>query len=114
MVYVLFDHVSGTLRFSRAGHPHPLYLPAEGPPRLWQINGSLLGVFETQYNVQIQRLNPGDKLVLYTDGMDGAAFAEQPVGLPSLLAAAERFRGADRRAGGTAGPGPVHADAAGG
>jgi sigma-B regulation protein RsbU (phosphoserine phosphatase) len=92
MVYALFDHAEGTLRFSRAGHPHPLYLPAEGPPQLWQLNGSLLGVFETQFGVETRKLHPGDKLLFYTDGMDAASFDRQPVGLASLLAAAERFR----------------------
>jgi sigma-B regulation protein RsbU (phosphoserine phosphatase) len=92
MIYALFDHVGGTLRFSRAGHPHPLYLPASGPLRLWQSTGSLLGVFETQYTVQTEQMHPGDKLILYTDGMDAAAFGQQPVGVASLLAAAERFR----------------------
>jgi phosphoserine phosphatase RsbU/P len=94
MVYALFDHVEGTLRFSRAGHPHPLYLPKDGPPRQWQLNGSLLGVFDTQFNVHTQQLRSGDKLLFYTDGMDAASFDRQAVGLASLLAAAERFRAA--------------------
>jgi phosphoserine phosphatase RsbU/P len=94
MVYALFDHANLTLQFSRAGHPHPLYIPADGPAQLWRLNGSLLGVFETQFNLQTQQLHPGDKLILYTDGMDAAAFDREPVGLPSLLAAAERFRAA--------------------
>jgi sigma-B regulation protein RsbU (phosphoserine phosphatase) len=94
MVYALFDHVEGTLRFSRAGHPHPLYLPRDGPPRQWQLNGSLLGVFDTQFGVQAERLRPGDKLLFYTDGMDAASFDRQPVGLASLLSALERFRAA--------------------
>jgi sigma-B regulation protein RsbU (phosphoserine phosphatase) len=94
MVYTLFDYTDGTLRFSRAGHPHPLYLPAEGPPQLWQQPGGLLGVFDTQYTVKTARLSAGDKLLLYTDGIDGAAFADQPVGLSSLIAAAEHFRAA--------------------
>jgi len=92
MVYGLLNVQSGELRYARAGHPHPLYIPAEGPPRLWQTTGSLLGVFDTQFKVQTEQLRPGDKLVLYTDGMDAAAFGEHPVGTASLLAAAERFR----------------------
>jgi sigma-B regulation protein RsbU (phosphoserine phosphatase) len=92
MVYVLFDHQKGILRFSRAGHPHPLYLPADGPPRLLQLNGGLLGVFDTLYQEQTIELSAGDKLLLYTDGTDAAAFGEHAVGVPSLLAAATRFR----------------------
>jgi phosphoserine phosphatase RsbU/P len=92
MVYVLFNHVEGTLQFSRAGHPYPLYVPAEGPLHLWQIEGGLLGVFEMQYRLKIEQMRPGDKVLLYTDGMDAAAFGAHPVGLPSLLAAAEHFR----------------------
>jgi len=92
MVYALFNHAEGTLQFSRAGHPYPLYVPADGPPRLWEMEGGLLGIFETQYRLQVQQLRRGDKVLLYTDGMDAAAFGSQPVGLASLLAAAEHFR----------------------
>jgi phosphoserine phosphatase RsbU/P len=89
MVYVLLNHAEGTLQFSRAGHPYPLYLPADGPAQLWQMEGGLLGVFETQYREQTRTLHTGDKVLLYTDG---AAFAGESVGLASLVAAAERFR----------------------
>jgi len=92
MAYFLFNVQDGALQFSRAGHPYPLYLPREGKPELWQIEGSLLGVFQTQYRLQTHYLKPGDKLLLYTDGMDGASFEQHPVGLASLLAAAEHFR----------------------
>ena len=92
MVYVLFNCDDGTLQFSRAGHPYPLFIPKDGKPILWQVEGSLLGVFETQYRLQTHHLKPGDKLLLYTDGMDGASFEQHPVGLASLLAATERFR----------------------
>jgi sigma-B regulation protein RsbU (phosphoserine phosphatase) len=92
MIYVLFNCQDGTLQFSRAGHPYPLFVPASGKPVLWQIEGSLLGVFDTHYRMQTHQMKPGDKLLLYTDGMDAAAFEQHPVGLASLLAATERFR----------------------
>jgi sigma-B regulation protein RsbU (phosphoserine phosphatase) len=92
MNYALFNFVEGTLQFSRAGHPYPLYVPKDGMPTLWQLEGSLLGVFETPFRLQTHRLRPGDKLLFYTDGMDAASYAQQPVGLASLLAAAEEYR----------------------
>ncbi len=92
MIYVLFNCQDGTLQFAHAGHPHPLYVPAQGKPILWQIEGSLLGVFDTKYRLQSRQMNPGDKLILYTDGMDAASFQQHPVGLASLLAGAEAFR----------------------
>ncbi len=92
MAYALFNWKTGLLQFARAGHPHPLLLSRDGPPTLLQLEGSLLGVFDTRYRIRSQQLAPGDKLLLYTDGMDAASFASQPVGLPSLLAAAECYR----------------------
>lgn len=92
MAYALFNWQTGMFCFSRAGHPYPLYLPRQGPATLWQIEGSLLGVFDTRYYVQSHELHSGDKVLLYTDGMDGASFAAHPVGVPSLLAATEQYR----------------------
>lgn len=92
MVYVLLNFKDGTLTFARAGHPYPLYVPREGAPQLWQVAGSLLGVFETVFPAQTQRLQPGDKVLLYSDGIDGAHFEGQPPGVDSLVACAARHR----------------------
>lgn len=92
MAYVLLNMQTGTLQFARSGHPYPLYVPVDGPPRLWQVEGSLLGVFDTQFPDQAHHLRPGDKVVLYTDGMDSASIENHPVGISSLLAGAARFR----------------------
>jgi sigma-B regulation protein RsbU (phosphoserine phosphatase) len=92
MVYVLFNYRDGTLSFSRSGHPYPLHIPREGEPQLWQIEGSLLGVFDTRYVVRTQQLQAGDKVLLYTDGMDAAAFDGTPAGVPSLMAFAGKHR----------------------
>jgi sigma-B regulation protein RsbU (phosphoserine phosphatase) len=93
MVYVLFNFQDGTFRFARSGHPYPLYLTKGGEPALWQVPGSLLGVFNTEFREQTQQLRPGDKVLLYTDGMDAAAFENRPLGTSSLLAYAGRHGG---------------------
>jgi serine phosphatase RsbU (regulator of sigma subunit) len=92
MVYVLLDAQTGTFRFARSGHPYPLYLPREGPPTLWQVQGSLLGVFDVEFRESAHQLHPGDKVLLYTDGMDAASCAQHAVGTSSLLACAARHR----------------------
>jgi sigma-B regulation protein RsbU (phosphoserine phosphatase) len=94
MVYVLFNYRDGTFTFARSGHPYPLHIPREGEPTLWQIEGSLLGVFDTRYVVRSERLQPGDKVLLYTDGMDAAGFDGKTLGVQSVLAFASRHRAA--------------------
>ncbi|MCC6419684.1 MAG: SpoIIE family protein phosphatase [Gemmataceae bacterium] len=92
MVYALYNFHDRTFQFARSGHPYPVYLPHDGAPVQWQIEGSLLGVFDTSYPVRSHPLRPGDKVLIYTDGMDAAAFDERPVGTASLLAAAAHHR----------------------
>jgi serine phosphatase RsbU (regulator of sigma subunit) len=86
MVYALFDCQDQTLRISRAGHPPPLHVPRSGNPELWTIPGTWLGVFETAFVSQSYQLSPGDKVLLYTDGLD------RPDGSGRLLQCAARFR----------------------
>ena len=92
MVYVLFNHRDGTLLFSRAGHPYPLHVPHSGALQLWQGEGFLLGVFDAQFSDRTHQLQPGDKVLLYSDGVDNAAFEGRQPGTDSLLACAERHR----------------------
>jgi sigma-B regulation protein RsbU (phosphoserine phosphatase) len=88
MIYGLFNSRARTLIFARAGHPHPLYIPREGAPEMWQVHGTLLGVFETQFTVQTRELQPGDKVLFYTDGLDAVGDAAQSDGARRLLAQA--------------------------
>ncbi len=92
MVYALLNHRDGTLQFARAGHPYPLHVPAAGPLELWQQEGLLLGVVDARFPTQTHRLAAGDKVLLYSDGIDTARFEDQPEGTPSLLACAARHR----------------------
>jgi sigma-B regulation protein RsbU (phosphoserine phosphatase) len=90
MVYALFNHRDRKLRYSRAGHPYPLHIPAQGRPELWKCEGSLLGIVETEYELQERTLDPGDKVLFYTDGLDGCTYENLPAGKESLLACAAR------------------------
>lgn len=71
---------TGRLLLMNGGHPPPL-LSREGSP-FEPVNGAkgaLLGVLpEAQYNCHECKLNPGDRLVLYSDGVTEA---ENPDGL---------------------------------
>jgi sigma-B regulation protein RsbU (phosphoserine phosphatase) len=92
MVYVLFNRRDGNLSFARAGHPYPLFVPRSGQPELWKVHGTLLGVFDTQFTLQTKRLRPGEKLLLYTDGLDVLGAEDKPSGTDILLAEAARHR----------------------
>jgi serine phosphatase RsbU (regulator of sigma subunit) len=92
MAYGLFNHREGTVALARAGHPYPLYVPQEGEVQFWHQEGLLLGVVDAGFPARTYRLEPGDKVLLYTDGIDSATFEGREPGAPSLQACAERHR----------------------
>lgn len=69
MLYVQMHCSEGSLSFSRAAHPHPLYVPQKGEPEYWSTTGTLLGVFESEFAQQSRQLQPGDKVLLMSDGI---------------------------------------------
>ncbi|MBO0699251.1 MAG: SpoIIE family protein phosphatase [Zavarzinella sp.] len=69
MVYAQLNCRDGSVVFARAAHPHPLLVPAGANPTYWHAAGTLLGVFESQFPVQQHQLRPGDRLVLFSDGV---------------------------------------------
>src|SRR5262249_54854328 len=77
----------------RAGHPYPLYVPAAGALEFWYQEGLLLGIVDAAFPAKTYPLKPGDKVLLYSDGIDSATFDGQAPGAPSLQACAERHRG---------------------
>jgi sigma-B regulation protein RsbU (phosphoserine phosphatase) len=92
MAYGLLNHRDATLEFARAGHPYPLYVPQAGELELWRQHGLLLGVADAYFPPLRRQLRPGDKVLFYTDGLDGMAVPDHAPGAPSLLAAAQRHR----------------------
>jgi sigma-B regulation protein RsbU (phosphoserine phosphatase) len=73
--YVYLDSQSQDLRYSAAGHPAMLLLRG-GEVREIAENGLILAVFDfAMYTNVAFPLEPGDRLLLYTDGVVDAANA---------------------------------------
>ena len=66
-----FDPTSRRLRWSTAGHPPPLVRSRDGSARFLEVpSGPPLGVIsDPHYEASAATLAPGDRLVLYTDGL---------------------------------------------
>jgi PAS domain S-box-containing protein len=91
-------HAQPTLQLSVGGHPAPLLVRADGAARPLDISGTLLGVVPDPVLDELQvALQPGDRIVLYTDGLL-EAHAPQRILAPEDLAArltAQRELGLD-------------------
>ncbi|OFV80134.1 MAG: hypothetical protein A2W26_09235 [Acidobacteria bacterium RBG_16_64_8] len=85
----ILDPDSGSLRYASAGHPGTLLRRREGEIQVLGAGSSPLGVFpEASWKTGEARLEAGDLLLLYTDGIidarrDGDFFGER--GLQALL-----------------------------
>ncbi len=69
--YCLLNIKTLQLTYARAGHPYPIFIRPQEQPQQLEIRGSLLGIFEqAEYIQQTMQLQPGDKLLLYSDGAE--------------------------------------------
>jgi sigma-B regulation protein RsbU (phosphoserine phosphatase) len=74
--YVYLDAASGSMRYSAAAHP-PMLLLRDGKVVEIAENGLMLAAFSfATYATAVHPLEPGDRLVLYTDGLLEAANAQ--------------------------------------
>lgn len=75
--YVFLDAERGELRYSAAAHP-PMLIFRDGEVLALEQNGLMLAVFSfAQYSTMVHSLRPGDRLLLYTDGIVEAFNAEE-------------------------------------
>ncbi|MHC4324796.1 MAG: PP2C family protein-serine/threonine phosphatase [Planctomycetota bacterium] len=69
--YCLLNTKTLQLTYARAGHPYPILIRSGQKPEQLEIRGSLLGIFEQAEYIQgTVQLEPGDKLLLYSDGAE--------------------------------------------
>ena len=68
-VHVVLDVANGTIHYMNAGHPAPLVIGRTGQVAELPAHGPALGLLpEPSYSVATAKLEPGDTLLLYTDG----------------------------------------------
>ncbi len=70
VAYGTLDKRSGDTEIALAGHPQPIVLRGSGEIAYLNPGGLPVGMFpEVAYESQQLRLEPGDKLILYSDGI---------------------------------------------
>lgn len=84
--YLLIDHRTNTLRYARGGHPYPILISRDGVQSELKSSGGLLGITKgEEFETCELKLQAGDKLILYTDGVE-LAFTEDGSGPPDTKA----------------------------
>jgi sigma-B regulation protein RsbU (phosphoserine phosphatase) len=91
--YGVLDLGGGAFRFISAGHPGPVYVPADAPAQNLNVPGFPIGLGDGAYHEQVLSLRPGDRLYLYSDGLtDAQNPAQQRFGEARVVSALERAR----------------------
>jgi sigma-B regulation protein RsbU (phosphoserine phosphatase) len=93
-LYAVYDRGRRNLRVARAGHPLPiLFRPAEGKARQLPCNGVFMLGFDPYDQIPVTeiRLEPGDRVLFYTDGVpERFNRDQQPYGVERLCRQVER------------------------
>ena len=72
-VYCVVDTTTLTATYCRAGHPAPILIRGDGTMDRLECPGTLLGALpEATFQSRAVSLSPGDRVVLFTDGVEDA------------------------------------------
>jgi phosphoserine phosphatase RsbU/P len=69
MLVGMLHATTGELSLARAGMPNPLYVPSKGTPQTLAIPGPFLGTSDASYPTINKVVQPGDRLLIGTDGI---------------------------------------------
>ncbi|HXJ85693.1 MAG TPA: PP2C family protein-serine/threonine phosphatase [Candidatus Binatia bacterium] len=85
--YAVLDAQTRALHYTNAGHLLPILLRAEGEALELENGGAVLGVFpEWKYEDSFLQFQPGDRLLLFTDGITEAGTGEEEFGEVRMIA----------------------------
>jgi len=70
LFYGIVDHDNGTLEYANAGHNLPMLVRDDGRIEFLKTTGPALGIMSPcKYQIQTARVNAGDNVLFYTDGI---------------------------------------------
>ena len=68
--YAVYNTLRKKISVVNMGHPPALFVPLKGPTRFVARDGDILGGFDdVSFSMEEIEVEPGDRLVLYTDGL---------------------------------------------
>lgn len=93
--YAQFDNATRQLTFVCAGHNAPFVVHSDGSHERLLVGGGVLGVLPDQsYSQETVQLAPGDRVILFTDGVTEACDSQgEEFGEARLLRLLEEHRG---------------------
>lgn len=92
-LYCLIDSRTLEMTYARGGHPEGLLLHADGRMTVLDAAGGLLGIFpEENYELRRLQLQPGDRLVLHSDGAEDVFRHEGAGGREGFIESVEHLR----------------------
>ncbi len=88
LLYGVLGLSSGEFRYVSAGHPPPIIVPRNADPFLGRPGGLPIGLFPgSRYEECLLRLEPGDRIYLYTDGITETVNEDgQELGVKNVMA----------------------------
>lgn len=90
--YCIYDTENRTLDYARGGHPYPLLVRADGSSKLLEVDGALLGIVEETFSRDTVQISSGDRLILYSDGVDAARWTDGSTGQEAFTRACIEYR----------------------
>jgi len=70
IVYAVLNHHTGSLTYSNAAHCSPIVLTQDGCIKTLDVSGTVIGISAMPFGQQTIILSPGDKVVLFSDGVE--------------------------------------------
>jgi len=92
--YGIYDAARAELEYTNAGHNYPILSKRDGGHRLLKDGGMIIGIIgDAAYESETLRMESGDLLVLYTDGLTEAVnAADEEFGEERLVGLVKRIR----------------------